>query len=70
MALNIKNAAVERLAAEVAAMAKGTEIQAIREDVVRWLREEYWPSLPPEVRGNSISQEEQDEILGYGPNGV
>jgi antitoxin VapB len=35
-----------------------------------WLEDELWPSLPPDVRGRAPSQEEQDEILGYGPDGV
>jgi len=28
-----------------------------------------WSKLPPEIRGQGISQAEQDEILGYGPAG-
>lgn len=35
-----------------------------------FLETEVWPSIPPELRGKPISQEEQDEILGYGPDGV
>lgn len=40
------------------------------EDLRRYLREEVWPQVLPEYRGRAISQEEQDEILGYGPEGV
>ena len=89
LALNIKNAEVERLAAEVAEMARETKTEAIRkalEDrkarlqlvgspegkiqrVKRYLETEVWPFLPPGVRGKGISREEQDEILGIGPNG-
>lgn len=29
-----------------------------------------WSKLPPDQRGKPISQEEQDEILGYGSDGV
>ena len=29
-----------------------------------------WPSMPPEVLGKSISKQEIEEILGYGPHGV
>jgi antitoxin VapB len=32
-----------------------------------FLEEELWPSLPADLRGKGISQKEQDEILGYGP---
>jgi antitoxin VapB len=89
MALNIKNAEVERLAAEVAEMTKETKTQAIRhaleerkfrlrrdgtpEERARRIQrtlEAMWATLPPGVRGKGIPQEEQDEILGYGPNGV
>lgn len=40
------------------------------EDIVAYLEREVWPKVPPELLGVGISQEEQDEILGYGPEGV
>jgi antitoxin VapB len=90
MALNIKDAETERLAAEVAAITGESKTGAIRtalrerrerlrlqrsagdrERALRaYLEEEVWPSLPPDVRGRAPSQEEQDAILGYGPDGV
>ena len=33
------------------------------------LERDVWSKLPPEQRGNPIPQEEQDEVLGYGPGG-
>jgi antitoxin VapB len=36
----------------------------------RFLEEEIWPLIPPDMLGKPITQEEQDEILGYGPDGV
>ena len=43
------------------------------EERVRVFREgmerDVWSKLPPEVRGKSMSKEEQDDILGYGPDG-
>jgi len=39
--------------------------KAIKEKMDR----EFWPLIPPELRGRTISQEEQDEVLGYGPDG-
>jgi len=88
MALNIKNAEVERLASEVAAAKGQTKTEAIRQALLaekkrlalpsteeRWreivadLERNVWSKLPPEVRGKGISQAEQDEILGYGPEG-
>lgn len=40
------------------------------ERVMTLLETEIWPRLPPGVRGSTISREEEDEILGYGPDGV
>lgn len=40
------------------------------EEAIHWLETEVWPNIDPAVRGKGISQEEQDEILGYGPDGV
>lgn len=49
-------------------------LQGVREDrtdeLMRFLREEIWPKIPPELLGRGISQAEQDEILGYGGGGV
>ena len=34
------------------------------------LEQELWPQVPPEVLGVSITREEREAILGYGPEGV
>ncbi|HKH44161.1 MAG TPA: type II toxin-antitoxin system VapB family antitoxin [Thermoanaerobaculia bacterium] len=34
---------------------------------MRYLAEEIWPKVPPDQLGRRISREEEDEILGYGP---
>jgi antitoxin VapB len=90
MALRIKNAEVERLAAEVAELAHESKTEAIRralEELQMRLRlyavasnradrafvhleREVWPFLPGEVRGKSLTKAEEEEILGYGPEGV
>lgn len=42
-----------------------------RERALRALLEgEIWPSLPPDMVGRGPSGEEQDEILGYGREGM
>jgi antitoxin VapB len=89
MALNIKNPEVERLATEVAQLARETKTEAIRraleerkarlkvgvspEEKMRrtmeYLQKEVWPFIPPEVRGKAITKQEEEEILGIGPNG-
>lgn len=88
MALNIKNAEVERLAAEVAKLAHETKTEAIRkaleerkhklgdnsehrkrvDQAIKELREEFWPTLTPEQR-RPLTKEEEEDILGIGPNG-
>lgn len=36
----------------------------------KFLEDEVWPHIPPEERGKPITKEEQEEILGFGPDGV
>ena len=36
----------------------------------RLLEREIWPSLPPAVRATRLTKAEEEEILGYGPNGA
>lgn len=36
----------------------------------RFLETEVWPTIPREELGRSISREEEEQILGYGPEGV
>ncbi len=89
MALNIKNPEVERLATEVAQLARETKTEAIRRALeerkarlkvglspeekyrrtIEYLQREVWPHIPPEFRGKHITKEEEEEILGIGPNG-
>jgi antitoxin VapB len=90
VALNIKNAEVERLATEVARMAGETKTEAIRKALAerrqrltlrtdnqdrlaaawRFLEEEIWPNVRPEAMGRRLTEAEEDDILGYGPDGV
>ncbi len=89
MGLNIKSEDVERLATEVARLAKETKTEAIRKalierkarlqvalgrpgrkaQLVAFLERSVWPNVPPQVRGRVLSREEEDAILGYGPEG-
>lgn len=41
-----------------------------REDLLRLLEEEIWPSIPPKLLGKKLSRREKERILGYGPEGV
>ena len=90
MAMSIKNAEVERLAAELAALTGESKTEAIRKalferrqrlsfrvthvhrevELTRFLEREVWSAVPPELLGRKVSREEEDEILGFGPEGV
>jgi antitoxin VapB len=39
-------------------------------DFLRYLAEEVWPKAPLGELGRRLTREEEDEILGYGPEGV
>jgi antitoxin VapB len=89
MALNIKNADVERLAGEVAGLAHETKTEAIRRALVErrarlraragtpggrkslreYLEQSVWPTIPAGELGRVMSREEEDQVLGYGPEG-
>ena len=34
------------------------------------LEGQVWPRLPADVRGSTITREQEDAILGFGPDGV
>ena len=88
MPLNIKNAAVERLAAEVARLTGETKTEAIRKallqrrrqlkqphtdqrrHVIAFLERRVWPTIPQKYRGKRLTRAEEDQILGYGAEGV
>jgi antitoxin VapB len=80
MALNIKSPEVEELVAAVAAMTGESKTEAVRRALLerrergssflRYLEQEIWPKVPPGQLGRRLSREEEDEILGYGPEGM
>jgi antitoxin VapB len=89
MALNLKNAEVERLAAAVAQLTGESKTEAIRralderrqrlsqtssadrrERVLKFLKKTVWSKLPKTELGRRLSRAEEDEILGFGPDGV
>ena len=89
MALNLKNAAVERLAAQVARLTGESKTEAIRRALderrrrltgpsvderrareLRILEKKGWPTMSAGDRGRRPTRAEEDEILGFGPDGV
>jgi hypothetical protein len=39
-------------------------------DVLRYLEREVWPSVPKGVLGRRLTRREEDQILGYSPEGA
>jgi antitoxin VapB len=37
---------------------------------LRFLEREVWPRIPADQLGRALSRSEEDQILGYGPEGV
>jgi antitoxin VapB len=89
MALNIKNAEVESLAAEVAKLARESKTEAIRValkerafrlksyrgKLTRGERidaalERFQEEFPNGHFGHPLTKEEEERILGFGPDGV
>ena len=78
MPLTIRNQEVERLVSEVARLTGETKTEAVRkaleprlaeptrkrrpDRVLRFLEEEIWPQIPPELLGKGVSKEEMDEL--------
>jgi antitoxin VapB len=40
-----------------------------KKDLQIFLERHVWPFVPPEIRGRTITKEEEEEILGIGPDG-
>lgn len=36
----------------------------------RLLEREIWPAIPPALRGTRLTKAEEEQILGYGPDGA
>lgn len=41
-----------------------------RELLVRFLEREVWPRIPADERGRRLSKEDEETLLGYGPEGA
>ena len=75
MALNLKNAEVERLAADVARLTGESKTEAIRkalEERKRRLKGVAVPDRRARVLrfGRRLTRAEEEDILGLGPDGV
>jgi antitoxin VapB len=62
----VRQAPVEQ---EASPQAKGGRLNR-RESLLEFLEREVWPNVPPGELGRTLTGEEEDEILGFGPDGV
>ena len=51
-------------------LTSGIDPAARAAGALQWLETEVWPHVPPELRGRPHDPHADDEILGYGPDGV
>lgn len=65
-----KTEAIRRALEERRQRLKGPATAKRRARVLAFLRGTVWPTIPPEQRGRRLSRQEEDELLGYGPEGV
>src|SRR5262245_39429194 len=65
-----KTEAIRRALEERRARLKGTSSANRRAKVLRFLRRSVWPSIPKQQLGRRLTREEEDALLGYGPEGV
>jgi len=51
-------------------LTNGIDPEARAAGALEWLEREVWSHVPPELRGQPHDPHADDEILGYGPDGV
>lgn len=61
----VRRALVERRARLQARTGKPAGRKSLRE----YMEQNVWPMVPPDELGRVMSREEEDQILGYGPEG-
>lgn len=49
---------------------KGAPAPERRAAVLSFLKKKVWPGVPKREVGRALTREEEDAILGYGPEGV
>lgn len=65
-----KTEAIRRALQERQERLKGRTIEQRRIRVLKFLEQKVWAALPEGERGRRLTQAEEDEILGIGPDGV
>ena len=65
-----KTEAIRKALDERRSRLKGRTVEQRRARVLSFLEKEVWPSIPPDQLGRRMTREEEDDILGFGPDGV
>lgn len=65
-----KTEAIRRALEERRQRLKGPTPAKRRARVLALLRADVWPTIPAPQRGRRLSRAEEDELLGFGPEGV
>jgi antitoxin VapB len=65
-----KTEAIRRALEERRRRLKGVSSGDRRKRVLTYLEKKVWTTLPEGERGRRLSRDEEDAILGYGPDGV
>ncbi len=65
-----KTEAIRRALEERQRRLKSGPADQRRARVLRFLEKHVWPTLPPNEMGRRLTRAEEDEILGYGKEGV
>ena len=69
LAKETKTEAIRRAIEERKARLRLRAGKSQREGLQTWLETEVWPKIPEEARGRPLSKEQEEEILGFGPDG-
>jgi antitoxin VapB len=65
-----KTEAIRRALEERSRRLKSASTSDRRARVLRFLEKKVWRTLPKGEAGRRLSRDEEDQILGYGPEGV
>lgn len=65
-----KTEAIRKALEERKARLAAGQSQPSVEEMITYFRRRVWSKIPADTRGKPMSKEEEEEILGYGPNGV
>ncbi len=65
-----KTEAIRRALLERHERLRGRSVEQRRDRTLKFLEKKVWPTLPEGERGRRLTRAEEDEILGFGPDGV